>query len=148
MVDSSRVGRTYAPYAVDVTAEDILRFAAAIGETRPECVDAATARAAGHPGLPIPATFALCLEMKRPDPFEWLRVLGIDLARVLHGAQSFRYIAPAFAGDRLTFVARIADVTVRKKGALTVIVRATDVTNQRREDIMQFRSTVIVRAAG
>ena len=148
MVDSSRIGHTYAPYAVDVTAEDILRFAAAIGETRPEYVDAATARAAGHPGPPIPPTFAVCLEMKRPNPFEWLRELGIDLTLVLHGAQSFRVFAQACAGDRLTFVARIADIAVRRKGALTVIVRETDVTNQRREDIMRFRSTVIVRAAG
>lgn len=146
MVDASHIGRTYAPYTVDVTVEDVLRFAAAIGETRPEYVDADATRGAG-PGLPLPPTFAACLEMKRPDPFDWLRELGIDLARVLHGAQSFRYIAPAFTGDRLTFVARIADVTVRKKGALTVIVRATDVTNQRSEDIMQFRSTAIVRAA-
>ena len=147
MVDASHLGHTYAPYTVDVAADDILRFAASIGETRQEYVDAAAARAAGDPGLPIPPTFAVCLEMKRPDPFDWLRELGIDLARVLHGAQSFRYVAPAFAGDRLTFAARIADVTVRKKGALTVIVRETDVTNQRGEDVMRFHSTVIVRAA-
>lgn len=146
MVDAKCIGRTYSPYTVDVAADDILRFEAAIGESRPDDEDAAAAHAAGHRGLPIPPTFAVCLEMKRPDPFEWLRELGVDLARVLHGAQSFRYFAPAFDGDRLTFAARIADVTVRKRSALTVIVRETDVTNQRGENVMQFRSTVIVRA--
>jgi acyl dehydratase len=146
MVDASAIGHAYAPHTVDVLADDILRFAAAIGETGPEYVGAAAARAAGEPGLPIPPTFGVCLEMKRPDPFDWLRELGIDLARVLHGAQSYRYFAPAVVGDRLTFAARIADVTVRKKGALTVIVRETGVTNQRGEDVMLFRSTVIVRA--
>ena len=63
---------------------------------------------------------------------------AIDIARVLHGAQSFRYLAPAYAGDRLTFAARIADVAVRRKGALTVVVRETDVTNQHGADVMQF----------
>ena len=48
--------------------------------------------------------------MDVPDPFAWLRELGIDLAHVLHGAQGFRYFAPVYAGDRLTFASRIEDV--------------------------------------
>ena len=146
MVDASCIGRVYAPYTVAVKAADLLRFAAAIGETRPEYVDAAAARAAGHPGLLVPPTYAVCMEMDRPEPFAWLRELEIDIARVLHGAQSFRYFASAHAGDRLTFAARIADVAVRRRGALTVMIRETDVTNQLGENVMQFRSTVIVRA--
>jgi acyl dehydratase len=146
MVDASCIGSVYAPYTVAVTPADLLRFAAAIGETRPEYVDEAAARAAGHPGLLVPPTFAVCLEMDRPEPFEWLRELDIDIARVIHGAQSFRYFAPAHAGDHLTFAARIADVAVRRRGALTVMIRETDVTNQLGENVMQFRSTVIVRA--
>ena len=141
MVDTRRIGHVYAPCTVDIAADDLRRFAAAIGDTRPVDADAAS-----HAGLAIPPTFAVCLEMKRPDPFEWLRDLGIDLARVLHAAQSFRYLAPAYAGDRLTFVARIADIAVRRKGALKVVVRETDVTNQHGADVLQFRTTVIVRA--
>ena len=147
MVDVSRIGYTSPAFTVDVTATDILRFAAAIGEMHPEFVDPATARAAGHRGLPMPPTFGVCLEMMRPDPLDWARELGIDLPRMLHGAQSFRYFAPAYAGDRLTFVGRIADIAVRRKGALTVIVRETDVSNQLGDSVMQFRATVIVRAA-
>jgi len=146
VVDARRIGHTYAPWSADVLADDIRRFASAIGETSPAHADAAGSGAAGHPGLAVPPTFAVCLEMKRPDPFEWLRELGVDLARALHGAQSFRYFAPAYAGDRLTFISRIADITVRRKGALTVVVRETDVTNQHGADVMQFRATVIARA--
>jgi acyl dehydratase len=147
MVDASCIGRVYAPYTVAVLPLDLVRFAAAIGETHPEYVDADVARAAGHPGLPIPPTFASCLEMKRPAPFEWLRELGIDVTRVLHGAQSFHYLAPVYAGDVLTFSARIIDVAVRRKGALIFIVRESGVTNQHGASVMQFRSTIIVRAA-
>ncbi len=145
MVDASCIGRVYAPYTVAVAVSDLIRFAAAIGETRPEYVDEAAARAAGHRGLLVPPTYAMCLEMDRPDPFDWLRELEIEPARVLHGSQSFRYFTPAFTGDRLTFAARIADVAVRRGGALTVMVRETDVTNQLGANVMQFSSTVIVR---
>jgi acyl dehydratase len=146
MVDTTAAGRVYTPYTVAVKADDLLRFAAAIGETRPEYVDEAAARAAGHPGLPMPPTYGVCMELDRPDPLAWLHELDIDVARVIHGAQSFRYFAPAHAGDLLTFAARIADVAVRRRGALTVLIRETDVTNQRGENVMRFRSTVIVRA--
>lgn len=146
MVDASAIGRVYAPYTAEVRAEELRRFAAAIGETRPEYVDDAAARAAGHPGLPMPPTYAVCMELDRPDPLAWLHELGIDVARVIHGAQSFRYFAPAHAGDRLTFAARIVDVAVRRRGALTVLIRETDVTNQRDEPVMRFRATLIVRA--
>ncbi len=61
-----------------------------------------------------------------PDPFAWYRELGIDLARVLHGAQSFRYFAPVHAGDRLTFASRIGNVFRKKDGALTFIIRDID----------------------
>ena len=146
MLDASSMGRVYAPYPVAVAKADLIRFAAAIGETRPECADEAAARAAGYPGLLVPPTYAVCLEMDRPDPFDWLRELEIDIARVLHGAQSFRYFVPAFSGDRLTFAASLADVAIRRRGALTVMIRETDVTNQLGANVMQFRSTVIVRA--
>lgn len=146
MLDASCIGRVYAPYTVAVAVSDLIRFAAAIGETRPEYIAEAVARGTGHPGLLIPPTYAMCLEMDRPDPFAWLRELEIEPARVLHGSQSFRYFIPAFTGDRLTFVARIADVAVRRRGALTVMVRETDVTNQLGANVMQFSSTVIVRA--
>ena len=84
--------------------------------------------------------------MDRPDPFDWLRELEIDIARVLHGAQSFRYFAPAFAGDRLTFASRIADVAVRRSGALTVIDSRDRRDQPAGRERLQFRSTVIVRA--
>ena len=83
--------------------------------------------------------------MDVPDPFLWFRELGIDLARVLHGAQAFRYFAPVYAGDRLTFASRIEDVFRKQRGALTFIVKATDVTNQTGVRVVEVRSTIVVR---
>ena len=82
--------------------------------------------------------------MDVPDPFAWLRELGIDLAHVLHGAQAFRYFAPVYAGDRLTFASRIEDVFRKKRGTLTFLVKATDVTNQAGVRVAEVRSTIVV----
>ncbi len=65
--------------------------------------------------------------------------------RVLHAAQGFRYFAPIHAGDRLTFASRIDNVFHKKGGALTFIVKATDVTNQRGVRVAELRSTIVVR---
>ena len=113
MVDSDDIGRTFPPHSADVEAGRLRLFAKATGETRPEYIDEAAARAAGHPSLPAPPTFAICLELEVPDPFAWFRDLGIDLARVLHATQSFRYFAPIHAGDRLThtFQMRVEQVS-------------------------------------
>jgi acyl dehydratase len=145
MVDTTCIGRTFAAHSADVEAGRLRLFAKAIGETRPEYVDPEAARAAGHPALPAPPTYAACLYLDEPDPFGWFRELGIDLAHVLHAAQGFRYYAPIHAGDRLTFASRISNVLHKKSGALTFIVKLTDVTNQRGERVAELRSTIVVR---
>ena len=105
------------------------------------------ARAAGHRSLLAPPTFPACLCMDVPDPFAWLRDLGIDVAYVLHGAQAFRFFESVHAGDRLTFASRVEDVFRKKSGALTFIVTATDVTNQTGLRVAEVRSTIVVRSA-
>jgi len=99
MIDASFIGRTFAPHSADVEAGRLRLFAKATGETRPEYVDDAAARAAGHPALPAPPTFAVCLDLEVPDPFAWFRELGIDLGRVLHAAEGFRYPSEMLAVD-------------------------------------------------
>jgi acyl dehydratase len=86
--------------------------------------------------------------MDVPDPFQWFSELGIDLAHVLHGAQGFRYFAPVYAGDRLTFASRVEDVFRKKSGALTFIIKATDVSNQSGLRVAELRSTIVVRRPG
>ncbi len=145
MVDAADIGRTFPPHSADVEPGRLRLFAKATGETRPEYIDEDAARAAGHPSLPAPPTFAVCLNLEVADPFAWLRELGIDLARVLHATQGFRYFAPIHAGDRLTFGARIENVYTKKGGALAFVVKQTDVTNQRGERVVEMRSTIVVR---
>ena len=145
MVDRRHIGHTFPSHSADVEAGRLRLFAKATGETRPEYLDLDAARAAGHPSIPAPPTFTLCLDLEVPDPFAWLLDLKIDLGKVLHGGQSFRYLAPVYAGDRLTFASRIEDIYGKKNGALTFLIKETDVTNQHGVRVAELRSTVVVR---
>jgi acyl dehydratase len=145
MVDTTAIGRTFAPHTACVDAERLRLFAKATGETRAEYVDEAAARTAGYPSLPAPPTYTACLSLDEVDPFSWLRELGIDIRQVLHGAQAFRYFAPIHAGDRLTFASRVANVLQKKSGSRTFVVKLTDVTNQHGVRVAEMRTTIAVR---
>ncbi|WP_088278915.1 MaoC family dehydratase N-terminal domain-containing protein [Ideonella sp. A 288] len=145
MLDKGFIGHRLAPFTVPVEASRLRLFAKAIGETRPEYLDEAAARAAGFAGLPVPPTFLFCLEMDAPDPGALRTLLGIDIARILHGEQRFRYHAMAHAGDTLTFEQRIADIYDKKGGALEFVVRETRVTNHRGEPVAELDCVTVVR---
>lgn len=88
--------------ATTLTRGELVDFAYAIGETRPEYGDAVAARRAGHPDVLATPTFLFCLTLRADDPWAWARGAGFDMARTLHGEQSFEYHALVHAGDELT----------------------------------------------
>lgn len=145
MIDRGFIGHASPPCTLDVERGRLRQFAHAIGETRAVYVDPAAAHAAGYPDLPVPPTFLFCLEMDRPDPYGWFDEVGIPLPKVLHGEQRFTYHAMAFAGDRLTFDSRIADIYDKKGGALEFVVQDNRITNQHGTLIAEFRRVVVIR---
>jgi acyl dehydratase len=145
MIDRGFIGLTLPAFEVDVEKGRLRFFAKATGQTDPVYVDEAAARAAGHPGLPVPPSFLFCLEMDAPNPGELRDRLGIDIARVLHGEQRFVFHGLAHAGDRLHFEQRVADIYDRKGGALEFVVRETRVSNQRGEPVADLIATTVVR---
>jgi acyl dehydratase len=145
MIDKGFIGLTMPPFTVDVEPGRLRQFAKAIGQDDPIYIDEAAARAAGHPGLPVPPTFLFCLEMEGPDPGALRDRLGIDLAKVLHGEQRFISHRMAHAGDRLSFEQRVADIYDKKGGLLEFMVRETRVSNQRGEPVADLVATTVVR---
>ena len=145
MVDASHIGGVIEPHTATVEAGRLRLFAKATGETRAEYLDEAAARAAGHPGLPAPPTFALCLDLEMPDPFKWMTDIGIDVKHVLHGGERFRYLGPVYVGDRLTFRSRIADILTKKSSAKTFVIMVTEVVNQHGAKVAEMRTTLVVR---
>ena len=145
MIDKRHIGHVLPRYTVDVEKGRLRFFAKATGQTDPVYIDEDAARAAGHPGLPVPPTFLFCLEMEAPNPAAIRELLGIDYRRLLHGEQGFTFHAMAYAGDTLRFEQRIDDIYDKKGGALEFAVRKTRVTNQRGELVAELRCVTVMR---
>lgn len=143
MLDRSLKGRVLSPHTVQVERGRLRFFAQATGQHDPVYVDVEAARRAGHPDLPVPPTFLFCLGMDSPDFLEFHTVLGMDMARILHGEQSFAYHRMAHAGDTLTLQSIIEDVFDKRGGALEFAVRATQVTNDRGEHVADLREVLV-----
>ena len=136
------IGRQSEPLVVDVERGHIRRFAEAVGDTNPVYVDEAAARAAGHPRIPAPPTFAAALRANDPRGG-----IDIDWRKLLHGEQEYDFAQPIYAGDRLTLVGRIANAAVKqtKAGVMDVMVIETVATNDAGARVFTSRSTVLVR---
>jgi acyl dehydratase len=146
MVDQSAVGHAFTPVTARVEPGRLRFFLDTLGERNPLYRDAAAGRAAGYSAQPVPPTYLLCLEMMdAAEPFEYLTALDIDPARALHGEQRFDYYAPVVVGDTLTFKPRLASVTEKKGGAMTLVVFETAVTNQDGVHVADASRTVVVR---
>jgi acyl dehydratase len=146
MVDQSAVGRSFTPVTAHVEPGRLRYFFDTLNEANPVYRDADAARAQGYAALPVPPTYLFCLEMMDATaPYEFLTALEIDIARILHGEQSFVYHAPVVVGDTLTFKPRVASVTDKKGGAMTLIVVETAVTNQHGVVVADTSRTIVVR---
>jgi N-terminal half of MaoC dehydratase len=146
MVDQSAVGRSFTPVTARVEPGRLRYFLDTLKETNPVYREDEPARAQGYAAQPVPPTYLFCLEMMdATTPFEFMTSLDIDIARVLHGEQSFLYHAPVVVGDTLTFKPRVASVTDKKGGAMTLIVVETPVTNQHGVVVAETSRTIVVR---
>ena len=145
MIDKRHIGTVLPTFTTTVSAQRLRFFAKATGQDDPVYIDEAAAKAAGHPALPLPPTFLLCLESESPHATATRELLGLDYRRLLHGEQGFVYHAVAHAGDTLSFEPRIADIYDKKNGALEFVVRETRVSNQHGELVAELRAVTVMR---
>ncbi|MDF2366870.1 MaoC family dehydratase N-terminal domain-containing protein [Sneathiella sp.] len=145
MIDRSHIGREFGVHTADIEKGRLRFFAKATGETNPVYFDEEAAKDAGHPTLPAPPTFLFSMDMEVPDPFEILKVMDIDLGKILHGTQEFMYHKPVYAGDTISFKSEVTDIFDKKGGALEFIVKKTSATNQKNELVAEMSRTIVVR---
>ena len=145
MIDRSWIGHQLAPTEFAIERGRLRFFAKAIGETDPVYTDLDAARAAGHADLPAPPTFLFSAELDSDATFGMLRMLGVDLTKILHGEQSFRYFASVVAGDTVTVRSHIEDIYDKKGGALQFVVKQSEVVNQRDQKVAELRCVLVVR---
>ena len=147
MIDTRHIGHRLPVFSAVIDAERLKFFARACGQTDPIYTDEAAAQAAGHPALPVPPTFLFCLEMAAPNPGALRELLDMPVPKILHGEQRFTYHAMCFAGDRLSFEQRIADIYSKKGGLLEFVLRETRVTNQHGTHVADLSAITVVRHA-
>ena len=144
MLNKSIIGKALPSFYASAEAGQLALFAKATGETNPVYFDEAAAHDAGQPGLPLPPTFLFSLEFTQPSA-GWREEAGIIPSRILHGEESFVYHRLAYAGEKLLFESRIADIYEKKGGTLSFLVRETRVTNSRGEHVADLRSVLVHR---
>jgi N-terminal half of MaoC dehydratase len=124
-------GSTYPPVRFEVDGSRVRAFAAAVE----------------HRGPGVPPTIVTVPEIAAgldhvvSDPR-----LGIDLSRVLHAEQEYRWSRPVVAGETLTASATIE--SVRDKGGRRFVVLGTEVRDEAGDLVASGRSTLIVRDDG
>jgi acyl dehydratase len=143
-LDRTLVGRSYPPSAVyEVGRAKLAEFATAIGSDDPVHSDPEAARAAGHPDVIAPPTFAIAVSLEAAmivldDPD-----VGIDYSRVVHGEQRFTHHRPIRAGDRL-----IATTTIdaaRSVAGNDLLTARVDLATEDGEPVCTTLSMLVAR---
>ena len=130
-----------ATYAVG--REKVREYAYAVGESDARCLDPETARAAGFADVVAPPMFAAVYSAPAIGPAILDPEVGLDFARMVHGAQAFTWHEPVVAGDEITTEA--APEETSERGGLKFFVFTTRTVNQRGELVCEGRWTNIVR---
>ncbi|MGY1811758.1 FAS1-like dehydratase domain-containing protein [Blastococcus sp. SYSU D00820] len=143
-LDAGLVGRSYPPSAVyEVGRVKLAEFAAAIGETDPVHTDAEAARAAGHPDVVAPPTFAIVLTLEAAQVVLADPDVELDYSRVVHGEQRFTHHRPIRAGDRL--VATTTVEAVRTVAGNDMLTTRVDVVAEDGEAVCTAISMLVAR---
>ena len=124
------IGRESEVVLFEVERGAIRKFADAVQDQTPACVR----------GDVAPPTFATTFRMT-------IHGVSLDLARVLHGAQEYRYERPLRAGDRVRCRLRVADVYHRhgRLGDMTFLILAMDGTDETGNLVFAATTTAILR---
>jgi len=124
------IGRESEEVLFEVERGAIRKFAEAVQEQTPECLR----------GEVAPPTFPTTFRMTIPG-------LTFDLARVLHGAQEYRYERPLRAGDRVRCRLRVADIYQRKGrlGEMTFLILALEGRDESGSAVFTGTTTAILR---
>jgi acyl dehydratase len=145
-INPDYVGRTYpASEPYEVSRVKIAEFADAIGDPSPVYRDPAAARAAGHPDVIAPPTFAIVISMAASGRAVADPDLGINYAMVVHGEQQFQYSRPFRPGDLVTAQSTIT--SIRSVGSMSMMTTSTELRTTAGEHLCTALATLVERSA-
>ena len=146
-INSGLKGKEYTPYVVHVERGKIKEFARAIGDLSPFYLDDDVGRASPWGDIIAPPTFAITFKDERHDTVSFLKDLGTDISRILHGEQEFEHWKPIRPGDTLLCRGRISDIYEKsgKSGPMAFVVRETTITDADNDVVARVRGITVVR---
>lgn len=132
----------YSPFKI--TAENIQEFAKIIGLSNPIYFNRNAAIEKGFRDIPIPPTFSTVIEyMNKHNLYHCFDKLGISAINLLHGEQSYEYIADIFSGDIITAELTIEKIKVKETNVFYYF--KTVYQNQFSENVLICKATLIER---
>ena len=142
--DQSIIGQVFDETAFPpVTKEEILEFAASLGETNPLYTDEAAASKGPHKGLVAPPTFVTKLRAKKftPEHLPKFGKVGFD------GGRDLEVLAPVRPGDTLTMLSTIHEIYEKtgRSGSMYFIVIRNEVKNQKGEQVAKIDHRIMQR---
>ena len=141
-VNPDIVGRVFPPTAPYLVGREKVReFARAVFADDPQHLDPAAARALGYADVVAPTTFAIVIQEHTLQQLIAAPDSGIELARLLHAEQRFRYTRPIVAGDELT--AQLSVVGLRAMGANAMVTSDTVITDAAGEHVVTATSILL-----
>ena len=141
------VGRVFPPTAPYLVGREKVReFARAVFADAPQHSDPEAARALGYADVVAPPTFAmvvqdLTLQQLLGDPES-----GIELSRLVHAEQRFRYTRPIVAGDEL--VATLSVTGIRSMGGNSMITSEAEIVDADGAHVVTTTSVLLAGEAG
>jgi acyl dehydratase len=125
-----------------VGREKVREFARAVFADAPQHSDPAAARALGYADVVAPPTFAMVIQdltlqqlLGEPDS-------GIELSRLVHAEQRFRYTRPIVAGDELS--ATLSVTGIRTLGGNAMVTSEADITDADGAHVVTAVSVLVV----
>ncbi len=146
-VNTSIKGKEYPPYVVTVERGKIKEFARAIGDLSPFYLDDQVGRASEWGDIIAPPTFPTTFRDEAADTGVFLRDLGVDISRLLHGEQEFEHFKPIRPGETYLCRTRIVDIYEKtgRSGPMAFVVRETAVTDGDNDIVATIRHITVVR---
>ena len=126
-----------------IRKEEILEFAAALGETNPLYTDEAAAADGPYGGLVAPPTFITKLRPNKmtPESMPKFGKFGFD------GGRDLDVFGPVRPGDALKMVSKIHDIYEKtgRSGSMYFIVLRNEVSNQNGEKVAVIDHRIMQR---
>jgi acyl dehydratase len=145
-INKSVLGKESPPYTVTVERGRIKDFARAIGDLNGFYLDDAVGRASEWGDVIAPPTFMTTFRDEGGSG-AFLKELGVDISRILHGEQEFEIHRPLRPGETFLCRSKVVDISEKsgRSGAMAFITRETAVTDDTNELVATMRSVTVVR---